>query len=102
VSEPGNAIRDYTTIDNQRDPGVELYVFCAQAAIASEAASARDEHAGIAWAVREMSEVGDPAYVACRGSIIVAEVYAHPALGPQAMFARERAVCMAHRGFFNE
>jgi hypothetical protein len=38
-----DAIRDYTTIDNKRDPGVELYVFCAhQASIASEAASARD------------------------------------------------------------
>ena len=33
-------IHDYVTIDNKRDPGVELYVFCAhQALIASEVAA---------------------------------------------------------------
>lgn len=26
---PRDPIHDYTTIDNARDPGVELYVFCA-------------------------------------------------------------------------
>lgn len=72
---PSDPIHDYTTIDNKRDPGVEMYVFCAhQASIASEAASARDAHAGVEAAMREMSEVGDPDYVQCRGSAILAEV----------------------------
>jgi hypothetical protein len=97
---PSNAIHDYVTIDNKRDAGVEMYVFCAhQASIASEAASARDAHADIAWAMREMSEVGDPDYVQCRGAAILVEVYAHPELTPQELGARELAACMEHRGF---
>jgi|GEM_PF-7089573 len=48
---PCDPIYDYATIDNKRDLGVELYVFCArQALIASEVASARDAHASAAWA----------------------------------------------------
>jgi len=97
---PRDPIRDYTTIDNRRDPGVEMYVFCAhQASMASEAASARDAHADIAWAMREMSEVGDPDYVQCRGAAILVEVYARPELTPQELGARELAACMEHRGF---
>lgn len=54
---PRDPIHDYTTIDNRRDPGVELYVFCAhQALIASEVASYRDMHADAAPA----ADVGDP------------------------------------------
>jgi hypothetical protein len=93
---PRDPIRDYTTIDNRRDPGVELYVFCAhQALIASEVASYRDMHVDAAPA----AEVGDPDYARCRGPAIAIEAAAHPELGPPQMFALEQAACMAHRGF---
>lgn len=89
-------IHDYVTIDNKRDPGVELYVFCAhQALIASEVAGYRDMHADAAPA----AELGDPNYARCRGPAIVAEAYEHPELTPSMMFARERDACMAHGGF---
>jgi hypothetical protein len=72
----------------------------AQSSIASEAASARDAHAGIAWAIQEMSEVGDSGYVQCRAAIL-AEVCANPDLAPAQMFAwkRERKACLDARGF---
>jgi hypothetical protein len=77
-----------------------MYVFCAhQALIASEAAGARDAHSGVARAMQEMSEVGDPDYVQCRGAAILAETYQHPELAPAKMFAREREACMRARGF---
>ena len=95
---PRDPIRDYTTIDNKRDPGVEMSVFCAhQALIASEAASARDEHSDVAWAMREMSEVGDSDYVQCRGAAILAEAYEHPEFSPVDMFKREQAACLRNR-----
>jgi len=49
--------------------------------------------------MQEMSEVGDPDYVQCRGGAILAEVYGHPELTPAEMDAREMAACMRARGF---
>lgn len=93
---PRDPIHDYTTIDNRRDPGVELYVFCAhQALIASEVAGYRDLHVDAAPA----AEYGDPDYARCRGEAIVAEAYEHLELTPADMFRREQATCMRNRGF---
>jgi hypothetical protein len=93
---PSDPIHDYTTIDNKRDPGVDLYIFCGhQAAIASEVASYRDMHADSAPA----ADVGDPDYARCRGPAIVAEAYEHLETTPAQMFAWENKACMENRGF---
>ena len=60
---PSNPIRDYTTVDNRRGPGVDMYVFCGhQALIASEVAGYRDMHVDAGPA----ADVGDPDYARCR------------------------------------
>jgi len=48
--------------------------------------------------MEEMSEIGDPDYVQCRGAAVLAETYARPELTPAEIFAREQAACMHGRG----